>query len=174
MHHKISLSIAALLIVAVGSAQSAPPAGEQNVSGWSLQDVASVSESGNVISTAAYKPIGWYKAVVPGTVLTSLVASGKYLEPLYGENNRSIPESLCRTSYWYRTTVPVSALTPRGYSHAFLTFYGINYAAEVWANGQKVGEVKGAFARGSFDLAPLIYDRSKNAVVTVAVSPASA
>ena len=44
---------------------------------------------------------------MPGTVLTSLVNDGVYPEPLYGENNREtiIPESLCKTSYWYRTDV---------------------------------------------------------------------
>src|SRR5205823_13623805 len=80
---------------------------------WSLQDIAKVpaTDAGDTISKVGYTPAGgvsgagWYKAAVPGTVLTSLVNDGVYPEPLYGENNRpeQIPESLCRTSYWYRT-----------------------------------------------------------------------
>jgi hypothetical protein len=95
---------------------------------------------------------GWFRAVVPGTVLTTLVANGVYPEPLFGENNRPtiIPESLSRTSYWYRTTVAV----PRAFagSRVWLTFDGINYTAEVWVSGARVGDIRGAFARGRFDV----------------------
>jgi hypothetical protein len=95
---------------------------------------------------------GWFRAVVPGTVLTTLVANEVYPEPLFGENNRPtiIPESLSRTSYWYRTTV----LVPREFAgcRIWLTFDGINYAADIWVNGARVGDIRGAFARGRFDV----------------------
>src|SRR5579864_241932 len=73
--------------------------------GWKLQDVARVPEAGAVVATTHFKAKKWYAATVPGTVLTTLVNNRLYPEPLYGENNRPeiIPESLCRTSYWYRT-----------------------------------------------------------------------
>src|SRR5436309_3569070 len=78
-------------------------------SGWSLQDAAKLSEAGGQLSRVGYDARGWYRAVVPGTVLTTLVAAGVYREPLFGENNRpdQIPESLCRTSYWYRTEIDI-------------------------------------------------------------------
>src|SRR5271155_3452257 len=79
-------------------------------SGWQLLDTTRVPEAGEVVSSAAYTPKNWYKATVPGPVLTSLVNDHIYPEPLYGENNRpeKIPDYLCRLSYWYRTqfTVP--------------------------------------------------------------------
>jgi hypothetical protein len=105
-----------------------------------------------VISQPGYRPTGWYRATVPGTVLTSLVNDGVYPEPLYGENNRpdKIPETLCRTSYWYRTAFTVPE-TFRG-RHVWLTFKGINYTAEVYLNGMAVGTIEGAFARGIFDV----------------------
>ena len=94
----------------------------------------------------------WYRATVPGTVLTTLVNNGVYPEPLYGENNRPniIPESLCRKSYWYRTEIEI----PKAYEgrRVWLTFDGINYLADVWVNGWKVGEIRGAFARGQIDI----------------------
>ena len=76
---------------------------------WQLQDVAKVPQAGAEVSTAGFKPTGWYAATVPGTVLTTLVNNHVYPEPLYGENNRpeNIPESLARTSYWYRTEIDV-------------------------------------------------------------------
>jgi hypothetical protein len=84
--------------------------------------------------------------------LTSLVNGKIYPEPLYGENNRpdKIPETLCRTSYWYRTTFNV----PRSFQgrYVWLTFKGINYTAEVYVNGAMLGTIEGAFARGIFDV----------------------
>ncbi len=123
-------------------------------SGWQLQDVASVPDSGATISSPGFQPIGWNKATVPGTVLTSLVNDGVYPEPLYGENNKLIPEALCHTSYWYRT----SFFVPKSDSgkHVWLRFDGINYAAEVWLNGQKAGSIRGAFVRGTFDITSMV------------------
>src|ERR1051325_6570438 len=107
----------------------------QLISGaWKFQDQQKVSQGGAEISKPGFSNGAWLDAVVPGTVLTSLVKDGVYPEPLYGANNRpdSIPESLCRTSYWYRTEFTV----PADYAgrNIFLNFDGINYSAEVWVN----------------------------------------
>jgi hypothetical protein len=121
---------------------------------WKLQNSVKVAESGDRISQVGYSAKGWYEAVVPGTVLTSLVHDGVYPDPMYGENNRAIPESLCRTSYWYRTEIPVSkALAGH---EIWLNFEGICYCADVWVNGVQVGSIKGAFARGIFDVTKFV------------------
>ncbi len=118
--------------------------------GWMLQDASVVNQVGEVVSSAGYQPDGWHGATVPGTVLTSLVNDGVYPDPLYGLNNEKIPDSLCRTTWWYRT----SFTPPAAYAgkRVWLTFHGINYIADVWVNGQKLGKIKGAFARGIFDV----------------------
>ena len=117
-----------------------------------------------------FNTAGWYAATVPGTVLTTLVNNHVYPEPLYGENNRPevIPESLARTSYWYRTQFEV----PKSYEdrHVWLNFDGINYSADVWVNGAQVGTMRGAFIRGIFDITALVTPGSK-AVVAVLVTP---
>jgi hypothetical protein len=117
---------------------------------WKLQDSVKAPVGGEQISLPGYRAENWFPAVVPGTVLTSLVKDGVYPDPMYGENNRSIPETLCRTSYWYRTEFPV----PRSMAgrHVWLKFEGICYCAEVWLNGSKVGSIAGAFCRGDFDV----------------------
>ncbi len=139
-------------------------------SGWQLQDVAKVPQRAADLSQPNFQPAGWLAATVPGTVLTTLVDRGVYPEPLYGENNRpdKIPESLCRTSYWYRTALEI----PRGYDgkKIWLNFDGINYAAEVWVNGQKAGNIKGAFARGVFDITSHVTP-GKSAAIAVLVVP---
>src|SRR5947209_11620636 len=98
------------------------------ISNWQLQEAGKVTAAPAVVSTAKFQSTGWYKATVPGTVLTTLVDNKVYPEPLYGENMRSIPESLNKNNYWYRSTFVVPA-DHRG-RHTWLHFGGVNYAAE--------------------------------------------
>ncbi len=76
------------------------PAPVELSSGWQLQFEDKTSQNGAEIAAANYQTVGWYRATVPGTVLTSLVNDKVYPEPLYGENNRPeiIPDSLARQS----------------------------------------------------------------------------
>jgi len=135
-----------------------------------LQDVAKVPQAGAKVSMFGFSTTGWYPATVPGTVLTTLVNNRIYPEPLYGENNRPevIPESLARTSYWYRTLVDI----PKTYAgeRVWLNFDGINYSATVWVNGAQVGTMRGAFVRGVFDITDNVKPGIK-AVVAVLVTP---
>ncbi|HVT81774.1 MAG TPA: glycoside hydrolase family 2 TIM barrel-domain containing protein, partial [Phycisphaerae bacterium] len=125
---------------------------------------------GAKLSTAGNAPAGWYPATVPGTVLTTLVNNKVYPEPLFGENNRpdKIPDSLCRTSYWYRA----QATIPADYAgkHIWLNFDGINYTADIWVNGAGVGGIKGAFARGIFDITDRVKPGEKVAIA-VRINP---
>lgn len=138
--------------------------------GWQLQEAGKVTAPGDQLSLPGIKGKGWQPATVPGTVLTSLVNNGVYPEPLYGENNRpdKIPESLCRTDWWYRTTFTV----PESYAgkQIWLNFDGINYAAEVWVDGHEVGKIKGAFTRGQFDVTAFV-TAGKPAGMAVKISP---
>jgi hypothetical protein len=135
-----------------------------------LQDIAKVSKGGANVASPKFKTHDWYEATVPGTVLTSLVNDHVYPEPLYGENNRPehIPESLCHTSYWYRTAFEV----PASYAgkHIWLNFDGINYSSTIWINGTQIGATRGAFIRGKFDISSNVKAGHK-AVLAVLVSP---
>src|SRR3984957_7465260 len=154
--------------------QGAPRASAGDLNGtatlhdWQMQDVAKVSDAGAVVSTNAFDAQSWYKATVPGTVLTTLVDNGVYPDPVYGENMRAIPESLNKTSYWYRATFAVPA-SYRG-RNIWLHFGGINYSAQIWVSGQKAGEMRGAFIRGVFDITQFVKPGTK-ATVAVLVAP---
>ena len=163
----LMLSIPTLLAAAVPAGAPLP---QVLSAGWSLQDVAKVPEPGARVSSAHFKTKGWYAATVPGTVLATLVNNRVYPEPLYGENNRpeTIPDSLCRTSYWYRTEVKI----PKEYrgQHIWLNFDGINYSSAIWVNGTQVGVTRGAFIRGKFDISANVRP-GKKAVIAVLVAP---
>lgn len=136
--------------------------------GWRLQDSAKVAAEPTSVSAADYDVHTWYPATVPGTVLTTLVNNHVYPEPLYGLNNQLIPDTLCRTSYWYRKTFTI----PKSFAgrHIWLNFAGINHTASVWVNGKDIGKIEGAFIRGNFDITSAILPGA-NAVAVHIVGP---
>ncbi len=52
----------------------------------------------------------------------------------------------------------------------WLNFEGINFSAQVWVNGKQVGETKGAFRRGVFDVTEVVKP-GKKMTLAVLVSP---
>lgn len=136
--------------------------------GWELASGPGIHANGSQLSRPKFDTRKWYNAVVPGTVLTSLVKQGVYPDPYFGLNNLHIPDSLCREDWWYRTTfTPPIHNTGR---HAFINFEGINYAAEIWLNGKLLGAMKGAFKRGVFDVSKAL-NYSGNNVLAVHILP---
>ena len=135
---------------------------------WRLAEAPKVAATGEQISRPGFQESGWYVATVPGTVLTTLIDRGVYPDPDYGLNNMAIPERLARQDYWYRTVFELP--TELSGRRLTLTFKGINYAAEVWVNGSRVGDVKGAFTRGVFDVTEALAQGRQNAIA-VRISP---
>jgi len=160
-----------VLLLSVFSLQAQKPSKQVILTkGWQLQDATKVNQSGENVSTSGFQTGGWYQATVPGTILTNLVNNKIYPEPLWGENNRpdKIPDTLCHTPFWYRTTFVV----PSDYKGktVWLNFDGINYSAKVFVNGKDIGAIKGAFIRGLFDITSVVKSGSA-AVLAVLVSP---
>lgn len=137
-------------------------------SGWKLAESAKVTAARTSLFEADMNTSDWYNAVVPGTVLTSLVEQGVYPDPYWGLNNLAIPDSLCRTDWWYRLVfdIPEAEVGKR----TFLRLNGINYKAEVWLNYQLVGKIAGAFSRGEFDVTEVVRNDKKN-VLAIRVLP---
>ncbi|MBM6575301.1 hypothetical protein KCP91_02880 [Microvirga sp. SRT01] len=139
--------------------------GHWQINGWQLAAAPDVKGDGATLSRPGVRGNNWRAATVPGTVLQTLVDRGVYPDPYYGLNNLRIPETLARQDYWYRTsfTVPAEAAGKR----LTIVFGGVNYAAEMWANGRRLGDTRGAFIRGQFDYTPVAGEN----VIAVRVSP---
>ncbi len=150
-----------------GPALKPDGAGLWTLKRWSLIDAPSVGADGARISKPDFNASAWKAATVPGTVLTTLVDRGVYADPDHGLNNNLIPESLSRQDYWYRSAFDAPA--DLAGKHLLLTFKGINYAAEIWLNGQRLGAMKGAFIRGQFDVSKALVAGAN--VLAVKVSP---
>ncbi len=143
------------------------------VSQWRLRipSPGAKDPGGARLSSAGYRADGrtWHAAVVPGTVLTTMIARGLYPDPNYGLNNLAIPESLSRRDYWYRSAFQAPAAL-RG-RHLTLTFLGVNYRAEVWLNGNRLGMINGAFVRGIFDVTRFVRPGRLNALAVRILPP---
>ena len=109
-------------------------------------------------------------AIVPGTVLNSLVHNKVYPEPYYGMNNkldRNIIPDLAKTgrefyTYWFRTEFDV----PENYKDkiVWLQVDGINYRAEIWVNGYLLGNMSGMFKPEYINITDFARIGQKNAL----------
>lgn len=142
------------------TAQAAPqPSAEGNsirLSGgnWKLQRASEVSGTGEEVASASFNTDGWIPATVPGTVLSSYKNIGAIADPNYSDNQLTVSESFFNSNFWYRNefTVPQDFIKER----VFLNFDGINWKAHVYLNGEKAGDIEGAFIRGKLDVTDLI------------------
>ncbi|MDR1631627.1 MAG: hypothetical protein LBR97_01885 [Dysgonamonadaceae bacterium] len=55
---------------------------------WKMKKAGEVFGKAEKISTSAFVETGWLPAVIPGTVLNSLVYNKIYPEPYFGLNNK--------------------------------------------------------------------------------------
>jgi beta-galactosidase/beta-glucuronidase len=130
---------------------------------WRVQRASLVPVGGEELSTAGFADKDWMIATVPGTVLTSYLNDGAIPDPDFGDNQYAISDSFFCADFWYRDEFNVSAEQHRG-EHTWLNFDGINWKAEVFLNGHRVGKIDGGFMRGKFDVTALIHHDGANAL----------
>jgi len=132
---------------------------------WKVERASRVEATGALLSQTGYDDDGWVPATVPGTILVSYLNIEALPDPNYGDNQLQISESFFNSDFWYRDefTVPASA----GGRHTFINFDGINWKAQVFVNGSRVGRIDGAFKRGKFDISDLIEPGKQNALAVL-------
>lgn len=131
-------------------------------SGWRLQRASLVPATGEQIADPSFNAQDWMIATVPGTVLTSYLNDGAIPNPDYGDNQYAVSDSFFCADFWYRDWFEAPALQPG--QHLWLNFDGINWKAEIYFNGQRVGRVDGGMMRGRFDVTRLIHPDAFNAL----------
>ena len=121
---------------------------------WMLQRASEVTASGEAIASADYDCQSWVPATVPGTVLASYLNIGAVPNPNYADDVDQISESFFRSNFWYRDEFEWDGLL-KG-EQQWLNFDGINWKANVFLNGQRLGRIEGAFMRGRFNVTGLL------------------
>ncbi|HEY3440874.1 MAG TPA: discoidin domain-containing protein [Paludibaculum sp.] len=117
---------------------------------WRVQRSSEVKAGGDVLSRPGFNDRDWVAATVPGTTLTSYYNAGALPDPNFGDNQLMISDSYFYSDFWYRHefTAPAAAAG----RHIWLNFDGINWKAEVYLNGEKLGRIEGGFLRAKFDV----------------------
>jgi len=140
------------------------PNGRLDLAGgaWRVQRLSLVSGDGEDLSKPGFQDSKWVAATVPGTVLTSYLNVGAIPDPNFGKNQLYVSDSFFYSDFWYRTEFTVPALAAG--NRAWLNFDGINWKADVFLNGEKLGRVEGGFMRGHFDITGKLQPGKANAL----------
>ncbi len=74
---------------------------------WLAQKADLVGYGGEIISRPEFNPVGWLDAVVPGTVLSTLLFNKLVPDPFFSMNNELIPDinemGVEYYTYWFYT-----------------------------------------------------------------------
>ncbi|MCX6259187.1 MAG: glycosyl hydrolase, partial [Bacteroidia bacterium] len=107
---------------------------------WKAKRVTDVTADGSEITGNDYKPEGWLDAVVPGTILTTLLHNNQIPDPFFGMNNNLIPDVYNTGrdyyTYWFFNEFETPEIKEG--QEVWLNFRGINYFADIFLNGKRV------------------------------------
>ena len=120
---------------------------------WLIHAARDVAASADEISRPGLDTNGWSPTTVPSTILAALVASGQHEDPYFDMNLKQIPQEPFEGTWWYRTVFSLSH--EEAASTVLLEFDGINHAADIWLNGQRIAtadDAKGTYRRFQFDI----------------------
>jgi hypothetical protein len=129
---------------------------------WRVERDSLVKADGAALSKAGFDDSSWITATVPGTVLVSYLNAGALPDPNYSDNQMMISDSFFQSDFWYRDEF----LQPASFTgkRVWLNFDGVNWKAEVFLNGEKLGTIDGAFLRRRFDVTSKVLPGQKNAL----------
>lgn len=172
---KIKFFLAVVFGVAIkGTALKGQDRYELN-DGWKCAPSEHITEPGTVLSKESYLLSSWKPAVVPGTVLTSMLANKEIPDPFWGMNNEKIPDiyTTGRTHYTYWFAKDFREPLPKNGRQVWLTFRGINYSCDLFLNGNKVNQTpfKGMFLRRSYNITRFLSKTGTNRLAVIVYPP---
>lgn len=169
--HKALLSA---LFIALAQSLSAQTSYELNT-GWKCQAIANVKDDGERLSEPAYSLTNWQPAVVPGTVLTSQIASKQVPDPFFGMNNKLIPDiyNTGRDYYTFWFAKDFKEAIPANSNRVYLNLRGVNYSCNVFLNGHKLNEKlhQGMFLRQTYNITKLLVKTGNNRLAIIVYPP---
>lgn len=127
---------------------------------WKAKRAADINADGSIITGPDFKMDGWMDAVVPGTILTTLLHNKQIPDPFFGMNNNLIPDVFDTGrdyyTYWFYNEFPAPEI--REDQEVWLNFRGINYFADVFINGKRVNPNthQGMYLREKYLITPFL------------------
>jgi len=142
---------------------------------WKCIKASAINKSGEQISNPAFPLSGWMPSVVPGTVLTTLLANKLIPDPFYGMNIKRIPDIYDVGSdyytYWFIKDFTESV---KADDKVQLLFRGINYSYTAFLNGHKLNSLlpqAGMYLRHSYDITPYLAKNGRNRLAVIVYPP---
>lgn len=126
-----------------------------------------VKASGKWEMAQATAPDKWMPAIVPGTVLKTLVANKVVPDPFWGVNNRwedkTIPD-LSDNRDFYTATFRTKVALPQDFAGktVWMRPEGVNYRSEIYLNGHLATSTTGMFARNAVDVTEFVKPGEEN------------
>jgi mannosylglycoprotein endo-beta-mannosidase len=143
-------------------------------SGWKCVPINQANADGYTISKPTYSTATWLPAVVPGTVLTTLLTNHEVPDPFYGMNNEHIKD-IYNTgpqyyTYWFTNNFRAIPVTGK---QVYLNLRGVNYSCEIFMNGRKVNSQthKGMFLRQSYNITHILNSEGTNRLAILVYPP---
>ena len=144
-------------------------------SGWKCRKASEVSQSGEMLSNPNFDISSWMEAVVPGTVLTTLLKNKKIPDPFYGMNNEEIPDigTVGPEYYTYWFTKAFQAQRPGKDEEVWLNFRGVNYSCDVFLNGHKLNQERhyGMMLRQHYRISQFLNNAGNNQLAVIVFPP---
>lgn len=143
--------------------------------GWKCHKASGISVAPEQFSQSNYPIASWMPAVVPGTILTTLLENKKMPDPFYGMNNNRIPDiyQVGKAYYTYWFCKDFKAAPPSGDRQVWLNFRGINYSCTIYLNGKKVNKepFSGMFLRQRYNITQYLERSGKNRLAVIVYPP---
>jgi mannosylglycoprotein endo-beta-mannosidase len=127
---------------------------------WKAKRASDMTADGSVITSGEFTMEGWMDAVVPGTILTTLLHNKLIPDPFFGMNNNLIPDvyDTGRDYYtwWFYNEFPSPEI--RDGQEVWLNFRGINYFADIFLNGKRINlnTHQGMYLREKYLITPFL------------------
>jgi len=156
---------------------------------WQIQSSCVAQATGEQVSTPGFDASSWHKSDLPATVVGALVTDKTYPDPYFGTNLKNLPGmnysnksffaiqdmpagSPFRCSWWFRAEF--DAPSSLAHENSWIDFLGINYRANVWVNGVKIGDAKdvaGTYRSFEFNVSKNVRAGKTNAVALEIFAP---
>lgn len=145
-------------------------------SDWKSMPIKEVKLDGTAISQPGQQLRNWQPAIVPGTVLTTMLHNKQVPDPFFGMNNNRIPD-IYTTGPEYYTRWFVKDFTepaPAADGQVWLHLRGVNDGCDIYLNGKKVNPAThyGAYLRQTYNITSFLARDGKNRLAVIVYPPA--
>lgn len=143
--------------------------------GWRCARAENIKATGVELSMNDYPLDAFMEAVVPGTVLTSLLHNRLIPDPFYGMNNKQIPDIYhtgnAYYTYWFVKDFTEAASAPG--EKVWLTLRGVNNSCDVFLNGHKVNarQYRSMYLTQGMDITSFLSATGQNRLAVIVYPP---